>query len=335
MFALLTASAVSLIAASGWAAENYTVTTGAEGLSYNRVYGTKLAEKAAEVGLQLRTVESTGSVQNLDRLEGEEVALGITQGDVYGARTDGDEYFAETVLPVGVLGIEHVMCAVSKNGRLRDFAAFIEDEGPNPPFKVSVPAGTGTAFTLETWMARLPNMSQNVTLVTEPEGKEYNRMKELRLVTNGKRDAVCVVTTADPLATDGFIGQVNADPQLGWLAIRDDQFGRAFTASLERVTDANGRPMYTVTEATVNAGTFGRAALLIGSGEKITTVATPVLLVGNFDVITNQKDLERLVAVVRDDDLLGTDTAAGIARKRAAVLGTLGSLNEQYNPLAK
>lgn len=280
--------------------------TGGEGGAYHGVYGKAINDKAQAAGLSIKEMLSAGSVENLDRLVAGSATFVLSQGDVAGARTIEDSDFGDAYINLADIGMESLICAVRKDGRVPTFDVLNDDEPPTGgKFVISAgPNASGTYFTVENLRSHLKNFGRNTEMVQVQEGKVYNETAELGRLRSGKRDVVCKVTTPDPLAGEGFVYDVTHDPSFQILQIKDPGI-------VDAIRDKKGRKVYLIAETVVEGNTL---TVWLGQGTKITTLVTPVAVWAAVDSM-DAKTLKTLQGVVKSPDLLPANSPQGLAAK--------------------
>lgn len=100
-------------------ADGVTISTGREGLTYNNVYGVNLADALSEYGHQVSLAPSKGSLENLDRVAGNQAQIGFAQSDAFMFWKGKNGNLAQQIELSGELGEECVFVAVRKDGPIK------------------------------------------------------------------------------------------------------------------------------------------------------------------------------------------------------------------------
>lgn len=280
-----------------WAADITIGTGGETGVYHTVICGQGLKPRLEQAGHRVTCQTSNGTGQNLQNVLDNKVTAALGQFDNYALRGATDESFADAVLPFGTVGVEALLCAGRKGGRVTSWATLADKEKPEKPYRIEVgPEDSGTAGTWKFLHSKFPTVAANTTLVTSTPFNLETAFSRLRA---SQRDLVCMVMVPDP--SNERIQMVTND--LFFVPIDDP--------ALEQLS-IGGNPVYTVLPAPIGGDWM---TALTGKTPTVRTIHMSAVLFFNGDKIdrTAQKSLG---AVVRAGDLLPDNSPLGFATKK-------------------
>ncbi len=295
---LLAAMAILCLPLSVVRAADVVIGTGGEsGVYHGTICKDALQPALEKLGHTITCQTSKGTGENLSNVLQQKVTTGLGQHDVFAVKALADEDFAETVIPVGSIGAEALLCVAKKGGRVSSWANLVDEEVAEPPYKiVTSPESSGTYGTLNFLRAQIPALAANTVLTT----KTFNYLTAYGRLKSGRRDLVCMVMVPDPF--NERIYAVAKDDDLFFLSINDPHL------TTLKVKDS---PVYHIAPATIGGS---KIKMWIGKGDTVPTLHTGVTLFVNADAISLQlqKDLH---TVVSNPNLLPAKTPIALAMK--------------------
>ena len=234
-------------------AADVTITTGAQGLTYNGVYGPNLAAALSEFGNKVAVVTSKGSIDNLDKVASGQAQFGFTQADAYMFWRSKNANAAQNVDISGELGQECVFVAVKDGGKIEDAGDLKEGA------KIAV--GDPTSGSYASWSYLQTLISDYAKVQTFNKGGD----RSLAKVLTGEYDAFLWVAAKDK--PNKFLTAV----------IQKDSGLKLIKMSTWSVNNKlpNGEQVYTKETAVTQKHTF--------SDDDIDVPCTKTLVVGNVN----------------------------------------------------
>ena len=282
------AAAALLVSGAVLAEKEITIGAGGPSGEYTNTIVPALDKALRPYGIRASVKVSAGSQQNVEEVLSGVIDAGLSQLDVAAVNMEADA--DETLVLLGRIAPEALLCAARTNGRVRNYNDLTDDH--QSPLKVSVGRDkSGTARTFA-YLQYLDPELQGLQLIYKKNVKV-----ELSRLVSGNRDLVCFVMMPNP---DNELIKLVAD--------NDDLFFIDFYNSRLLGAKVGEMPIYGVMEVPVTPGVWGFGA------KRVTTLVTWVGVVVNEDNI-DEGVLDALATVVLEPDLLPPSTPAGKAKQ--------------------
>ena len=232
-------------------AQDITITTGQQGLTYNSVYGVNLASAISEFGNKVSVIPSKGSLDNLDKVSAGIAQIGFAQADSFMFWRGKHPNEAQNVDIVGELPDECVFIAVKDNGKIDD-----EDD---LKAGVKIAVGEPASGSYASWSYLQTLESDYAKTETYAKGG----LRSLAKVTTGEYDAFLWVSAKGK--QNKFLEAVN----------QKDSGLKVIDMNDWNVNDKlpNGKPIYSIESASTKDGFF--------TGKAVDVPCTKTLVVAN------------------------------------------------------
>jgi len=287
-------SSVALLALALWAAgsvaagKEIVMGAGSTSGEYTNTIVPAIDQALRTHGFRASAKVSAGSQQNVEDVLSGELMAALSQLDVAAVNMANDPN--ESLVLLGKLAPEALLCAARKGGRVRNYFDLTDQHAS--PLKVSVgSAKSGTARTFA-FLQQLDPELNRLQLI-----HKKNVKVELSRLISGNRDLVCFVMMPNP---DNSLVKLVAD--------NDELFFIEFVSPAFTTAKVNQTTIYGFMDVPVTPGVWGFRA------EKVRTLVTWVGVIVNEDTI-DEAALDAIATVVLDPELLPATTAAGKAKR--------------------